>query len=383
MRVLSIGSAGICILALIGVMLNKPEVFVLMPSIIATVMACAFVLVPGVTAQFTVFGLTMFVVAQAVFRFATQQLWLDTAAATFLALLALILVACAALFGWSNTQVIFPNVVLLKINRPFDNLQVFPGPARLLNHPFARSLAMLPRGRHEFTMRLENVDTMPHDTPFGPADQKIKLLQVEIVYTLQSARFERVFTLPNQSERFKAAAAALGMTVSRAMIDPAFWSYVWREALSEAAERIVREHIHRSGLGPLDVDRQRGAIAEEVRAELAVEANLLALSIRELSFLHVEPDLAATSLHERAAYIEALNRIEELHLTGEAISDFIRRLNSALPTNGPALSDTVIETLLLSIFNTPINTTRIQSNHRSEALNAAEVGYSAQPRPIR
>jgi hypothetical protein len=374
MRVLSIGFAALCIAVLLGVVVNEPSPPLVVLSLMLIVVATALVLVPGVIAQIVLVTLTMSAAALASYLFGVHGLWFGTFGASLLALLAMIFVTCAWLFAWSNTHLIYPDIVMLKINNLLGGLQIYPGPARLLHHPFATPLALLPRGRQEFQLTLHNVDTMPYDTPFGPADQKIKQLVVEIVYQLQLSRYERIFLLPNKNERFRVAAETLNVSLPRVMLNPEFWTLIWRDALSEAAERIVRDRIHCSALSPLAVDKARSQLARQMRAELVSEVDAFGLTIRELSLLQVEPDISAATLREREAHLQALNRAEELHVTSNALSTIIGQLRAA---NNNRLSDELLETLILGSFPNPMHTSRIQHKHHGQIPNTVEVAFSA------
>lgn len=249
--------------------------------------------------------------------FASVALWLDGAPATILGLLATAVVFTVIWRLKSRVRRVFPADLLILSGRLTPSLHVVPGPAHVLPL-FTRVLAVMPRNQQEHTLQIERVNVRSQEGPLGGVAQNINRLELELVYRVDDEACMGAFSVHNRDLFFKQAAETVGKKLPAAMGEKLFWVEVWRLALTDIAERLVRTAVHRSGLGAMAVSEQRELIEAAVIEPLREEALRIGLRIEECTILAVEPDESDAALAGREALLQALARAEEIKLTGDA-----------------------------------------------------------------
>lgn len=285
------------------------------------------------------------------YSLATEGLGLSSEAGLVFGLAALVLAMGlqAALRG--KLQRVYFNELMVVSYKLTGGRAIIKGPAWVLPVVgISKPMARMPRYTQEHELRLERINTRPQSGPLGDVGQNIASLVLELVYRLNVDNPMKAFSIHNQDEIFAAAARSIGKNRQDAMLDKQFWVEVWRQAMADVAERIVRMAVHQTEMAALDVSHRRCEVEAAVAARLKVEAAQMGLELLECNILQVEPDEAGAALASRETLLRAQGLAEEIALKGEADAmaraALVRQMVEALRSSGSQISPRMIELII-------------------------------------
>jgi hypothetical protein len=302
---------------------------------------------------------------------AGARMWLDRGPAAMVGLLG---AAAALALLWrvkSRLRRVYPHELLIMSSRFEPKTRVVAGPAHVL--PLAEKiLAEMPRYRQERELSVRRVNTRQQPGPLGQLTQNIDRVEVELVYKLDEENLFRAFAIHNRDAIFAAAAQAVGKGYPAAMRDKQFWIEAWRQGLEDVAERAVRGAIHRSGLTALEVSELREQIGAAVLEDVRREAAEFGLTVLECNLLQVEPDEAEAALAGREALLQALARVEEIRLTGEAQAVAraaqVRAMVDAVKAAGGQVPQRIVELIVHGVLPHTVLSAYLPAHAPGDAL---------------
>jgi hypothetical protein len=344
---------GLFLLAIHGVVLAaaysqyaRPVTLAL--CVVLFILGASLVWVQTFAAYGALLALSMAAAGAAAYGLATGRLWLSSGAGIAAGLAVAALVMGLAGMAHSRMQRVFFNELMVIGYRLNGGFATVSGPAWVLPVPgVSQPLALLPRYEQEHELTITKINTRPRPGALGDISQNISTMAVELVYELIPAQAFHAFSTHNQDAFFAAAARLVRRPMPQAMLDKQFWVEVWRLAMADIAERVVRTVVHRANMTALEVSHRRDVLEADIARLLAAEAAAIGLRLLGCTIMRVEPDEAGASLASR-----------ELAMTGgaEALTRaaMLREMVAALRSSGNQVTPEMIELIIQGALPHPI-----------------------------